>query len=122
MMATSKFHQCYPAGTGIAPPHIQRGIIVAVAGQSPQAYILIKVITTGRIGYEPIEILLSLVVNPGQGFVLTGNYIITIIIIKMAKLHGCQLPCSRIYDAFLFFHNIQQVLMLILSIPSGYQS
>jgi hypothetical protein len=67
---------------------IHRNIVVAVAGNSSVSCIFIKRITARSIGNNRYKILITKVINPWIWGFWIGNYILSLLIIKVSKFHS----------------------------------
>ena len=68
--------------------HVQRGIVVAVAGQAAHPGVPVKAVTARRVGDQTEEVLAAKVVDPGQGRLRGGDDVFLILVIKISELHN----------------------------------
>ena len=72
--------------------HVQRGIVVAVAGQPPQPGIPVKAVTAAGVGHQTEKVLAAQIVDPGQGSAGRVDHIFPARIIKMSESHSLVPP------------------------------
>src|SRR5690349_18957248 len=72
----------------ITTAHIERGVVVAVAGETPQAGIFVKGIATGCVRNQTEILFAAEVVDPGQGSIGLGDYIFSGSIVKITVAHN----------------------------------
>ena len=68
--------------------HVQRGIVVAVAGQAAHPGVPVKAVTARCVGDQTEEVLTAKVVDPGQGRLRGGDDVFLILVIKISELHN----------------------------------
>jgi hypothetical protein len=68
--------------------HVQRRVIVAVAGQAAHPGIPVKAVTARRVGDQTEEVLAAKVVDPGQGRLRGGDDVFLVPVIKISELHN----------------------------------
>ena len=68
--------------------HVQRRVIVAVAGQAAHPSIPVKAVTAHRVGDQTEEVLAAKVVDPGQGRLRGGDDVFLVPVIKISELHN----------------------------------
>ena len=68
--------------------HVQRGVVVAVAGQAAHPGVPVKAVTARRVGDQTEEVLAAKVVDPRQGRLRGGDDILFILVIKISELHN----------------------------------
>ena len=68
--------------------HVQRGVIVAVAGQAAHPGVPVKAVTARRVGDQTEEVLAAKVVDPGQGRLRGGDDVFLVPVIKISELHN----------------------------------
>ena len=68
--------------------HVQRRVIVTVAGQAAHPGIPVKAVTARRVGDQTEEVLAAKVVDPWQGCLRGGDDIFFILVIKISELHN----------------------------------
>ena len=83
---------CVVAQIEIASAHIERGVVVAVAGQAAQAGILVEGIAAGRVGDQTEILFAAEVIDPGQGSVGPGDDIFALRIVKITEFHNDSIP------------------------------
>ena len=67
--------------------HIQRGVVVAVAGDAAQPSIPIKAVAAAGVGHEAEEVLAAQIVDPRQGCARGVDHVFPVCIIKMSEFH-----------------------------------
>ena len=67
--------------------HIQRGVVVAVAGDAAQPSIPIKAVAAAGVGHEAEEVLAAQIVDPRQGRARGVDHVFPVCIIKMSEFH-----------------------------------
>jgi hypothetical protein len=72
--------------------HVQRRVIVAVAGQPPQPGIPVKAVTAAGVGHQTEKVLAAQIVDPGQGSAGRVDHIFPARIIKMSESHSLVPP------------------------------
>ena len=76
--------------------HVQRGAVVAVAGQAAHPGVAVEAVAARRVGDKAEEILAAQVVDPGQGRARGGDDVFLAFIIEVTESHKCfllvQLP------------------------------
>ena len=82
---------------------IQRAAVVAVAGNAPQAGVLIEAVASRRIGYQGEEVFAAQIVDPGQRRRRGMDYILPERIIKMTVLHRNP---PYIFSTYSFSENV----------------
>ncbi len=73
----------------VAPIVVGRHVVIAVAGNAAQLGILVKAITTTRVGDKREKSVGAQVVNPRQRSLRRGNHVLAALVVKMAKLGAC---------------------------------
>ena len=68
--------------------HVQRGVVVAVAGQAAHPGVPVKAVAARRVGDQTEEVLTAKVVDPGQGRLRGGDDVFLILVIKISELHN----------------------------------
>ena len=68
--------------------HVQRGIVVAVAGQAAHPGVPVKAVTARCVGDQTEEVFAAKVVDPGQGRLRGGDDVFLILVIKISELHN----------------------------------
>src|ERR1035438_244908 len=74
----------------IAAAEIKRGIVVAVACQTPQARIPIERIPAGGVGDDAEVCLAAQVVDPRQGGIGPSDYVFAMLVVKMSVAHNLE--------------------------------
>src|SRR6516162_1579262 len=75
----------------IAPAEIARGVVVAVAGNSPQARVTIEGISAGGIGDDAEISLAAQIVDPRQRRVRLRDYVLTMLLVEVSVIHAGRL-------------------------------
>src|SRR5512139_2345463 len=75
------------ADVKVTPSHIERRVVVAIACKAAQAGILVKRVAAGRIRDKAEIFFAAEIVDPGQGSVGLGNYILALCVVKITKFH-----------------------------------
>ncbi len=85
-----------PIGAGVVVAHVdvaaadvEGGVVVAVAGQTPQTGILVERVAPGGVGDEPEIVFRAEIVDPGQGRVRPRDDIFPSRVVEPSEPHRC---------------------------------
>ena len=82
-------HRVAVLDVDVVAVHVQRGAVVAVAGQAAHPGVAVKAVAARRVGDQTEKVLAAKVVDPGQGCLRGSDDIFLAIVIEMTEFHKC---------------------------------